>query len=87
MCPPRLRKSAGTKVERLSLTQAEVNEATNGTVHDSDLIVEKSLTWYANFACVWLFNGIHLFSQSHQEFWGKVFGANASQVLVSVFFF
>lgn len=28
--PPRLRKSAGTKVERLSLTQAEANEAANG---------------------------------------------------------
>lgn len=29
-CASRLRKSAGTKVERLSLTQAEANEAANG---------------------------------------------------------
>lgn len=45
MCPPRLRKSAGTKVERLSLTQAEVNQDANGTVYDTDLTVKKSLSW------------------------------------------
>lgn len=35
--PPHLRKPAGTKVERLSLTQAEVNPDANGTVCDTDL--------------------------------------------------
>lgn len=55
MYPPRLRKSAGTKVERLSLTQAEVNKDANGTVYDTDPTVGKSLAWKAHFdnaACV-----------------------------------
>ena len=49
MCPPPLRKSAGTKVERLSLTQAEVNCDANGTVYDTDPAVKKSITWKTHF--------------------------------------
>lgn len=86
MCPPRLRKLASTKVERLSLTQAEVNKDANGTVYDTDPTLKKSLTWKAHFENAarvgsWIAS---IFSfKSRQELWEKVFGANTYQALVS----
>lgn len=47
-CPPCHRKSASTKVERLSLTQAEVNEAANGKVYNTDPNSDQIRLWSAH---------------------------------------